>query len=208
MDKIDVVLFRFKREKTFSKKCKKMRRLTLIPMTILLLTNTILTFAFLLGYVWSLILSIICLILMEILAKIMEGKWGTNKWKDKWVEVYHDNFNFNQEKLVAIINGEGMNCQQVYNFLIKRHSRMLHKVDKQTFIITIFSLVIAFTSILVSPLQNTSFEIYTKYIIKILFFLAPMAYILYKFIIAQSKDYDKKKNDYECVIKLLEDYLY
>lgn len=208
MDRIDKVLFIFKREKTFSKKCKKMRRLTLIPMTILLLINTILAIVFLLGHVWSLILSILCLILMAILAKFMKGKWGTNKWKEKWVEVYHDNFNFDQVKLVAIIKGEGMNCQQVYNFLIKRHSRIPHKVDDQTFIITIFSLVIAFTGILVSPLQNTSFETYIKYIMEILIFLAPMAYILYEFIIAQSKDYDKKKNDYEYIIKLLEDYLY
>lgn len=49
---------------------------------------------------------------------------------------------------------------------------------------------------------------YVTYVIVILFVLGLIAIFAYRFINAQSKQYDEKKKDYEYVIKLLEEYLY
>lgn len=209
MDKIDVVLFRYKRERKLSKEFKKMLRLMVIPIIILSLIGCVSIFAFP-AYYWLLIV-ILCVVLMLIWAKIMEGKWGTNKWKCNLMKLYQERFKLDQSQLLAIIKDEGLNCQQVYNLLTKRYSRMSQGVDKQTFIITIFSLVIAFTGILASPLQSTNLENYVEYVtyvFTILFFLVPIGYILYKAIVAQSKQYDEKKQYYEYAIELLEDHLY
>ena len=209
MDKIDVVLFRYKKERKLSKEFKKMLWLMSIPIIILLLISFISPFVFATCYAWLIVIP--CSVLMLIWAMIIEGKWGTNKWKYKLMNLYQERFKLDQSKLLEIIKDEGLSCQQVYNLLTKRYSRMSQGVDKQTFIITIFSLVIAFTGILASPLQSTNSENYAEYVIYIfiiLFFLVPIGYILYKVIVAQSKQYDEKKKDYEYVIGLLEDHLY
>lgn len=208
MDKIDMVIFNFNMERTVSKEHKKMARILLILITMPLLIDLSFLLVFPAGYALSCILHSV---LMLILFKFWEGKWGTNKWKYKCMKRYQENFKLNQSKLLQIINDEEMNCQQVYNLLTKRHSRMVQGADKRTLIISIFSLVIACTSILVSPLQRADLESYKQYVacvIVILFVLGLMANFFYRFISAQSKQYDEKKKDYEYVLKLLEDYLY
>ena len=172
MDKIDVVLFRYKRERKLSKELKKLLWLMLIPIILLVLIGCVSLFTFPTCY--GLLIVILCVVLMLIWAKIMEGKWGTNKWKCNLMKLYKERFKLDQSKLLEIIKDEGLSCQQVYNLLTKRYSRMSQGVDKQTFIITIFSLVIAFTGILASPLQSTNSENYAEYVIYIfiiLFFL-------------------------------------
>lgn len=180
-----------------------------IPIIILVLIGCVSLFAFPTYY--GLLILILCVVLMLIWAKIMEGKWGTNKWKCNLMKLYHERFKLDQSQLLEIIKDEGLNCQQVYNLLTKRYSRMSRGTDKQTFIITLFSLVIAFTGILASPLQSTNSQNYVDYVIyvfTILLFLVPIGYVLYKVIVAQSKQYDEKKQYYEYIIELLEDHLY
>ena len=185
----------------------------LIP-RVLLLVSCILVLPFVASFLgaWCVWLTLIlCSIFMLIWEKIMEGKWGTNKWKYRLMKLYQKRFKLDQNKLIGIISEEGMNCQQVYNLLTKRYSRMSQREDKQTFVITFFSLVIAFAGILVLPLQSNNSENYAEYlecVFIILFFLVPIGYILYKIIAAQGKQYDEKKKYYEYVIQLLEDYLY
>lgn len=208
MDKIDVVLFRFKREKILSEEYKKRYRFTLIISIIYILAGLILVFLSPVGFV---LCSILYLVPMLIVIKFWEGKWGTNKWKYKCMKTYREYFKLNQGKLLEIINDEEMNCQQVYNLLTKRHGRMAQGADKRTLIISFFSLVIACTSIFASPLQRDnmeSYEQYVVYVIVILFALGLIANLFYRRISAQSKQYDEKKKDYEYILKLLEDYLY
>lgn len=209
MDKIEMVLFRFKREQILSKEYKKRYRILLIITIIYILISFTLMFFSL--AVWWMLCSILYVVPMLIMAKFWEGKWGTNKWKHKCMETYRDNFKQNQSKLLEIINDEEMNCQQVYNLLTKRDSKMVKGTDKPSLIISIFSLVIACTSILVSPLQRANLKNYAQYltcVIVILFVLGIVADIFYRLISAQSKQYDEKKKDYEYALKLLEDYLY
>lgn len=209
MDKIDVVLFRYRRERKLSKELKKLIWFMAIPMIILLLID-ILTIIFC-PVSYAGIIIFICAILMVIWTKIIDGKWGNKEWKYKLMNAYRDRFNLDQSKLIDIIKDEGMNCQQVYNLLIRRHNRLPQSTDKQTFVITIVSLIVALTGILVSPLQNTNVENYAEYVayvIIILIFLVPVGCGLYRFVISQNKQYDEKKNNYEYVIELLEDYLY
>ena len=214
MDKIDMMLFKYKRKKTLSEEFKKMRRFIVMPTIILLIMLLLIGFVFFFvfpreGVVW--LILILYFLFLLIWAKMVEGKWGTNKWKEKKIKIYQECFKLDQGKLIEVIKEEGMNCQQVYNLLIKKHNRMPQKVDKQTFVITIFSLIIAFTGILASPLQNINMDNYGHYVecvIAILFFLIPMGYVVYKFIDAQNKQYDEKRDNYEYIIKLLEDALF
>lgn len=148
MDKIDVVLFKFSMERTVSKEYKKMYWRILIPIIIFLVFDIILMFF---SPTWYVQCCILCLVFLLIMSRIMEGKLGTKKWKYKCMEIYWDNFKQSQSKLLEIINAEEMNCQQVYNLLTKRHGRMVQGADKQTLIISTISLVIACTSIFVSP---------------------------------------------------------
>lgn len=208
MDKIDMVLFKFKREKMLSEEFKKRYRFVLVISIIYSLIELIFVFLSPVGFV---LCSILYLVPMLIVIKFWEGKWGTNKWKNKCMKTYRENFKLNQCKLLEIINDEKMNCQQVYNLLTKRHSRMLQGADKRTLIISFFSLVIACTSIFVSPLQKANMESYAQYVvyvIGILLALGLIAKFIYRRISAQSKQYDEKKKDYEYILKLLEDYLY
>lgn len=209
MDKIDVVLFRYKRERRLNREIKKILLGMSVSLIILFIVDVTLFFLCPLEYRgWITILYISSMITWS---KIVEGKWGTEKWKYKLMNAYRERFKADQKKLIEIVRVEGLNCQQVYNLLIQRYQRMPQIMDKQTFAITIFSLIIAFAGILASPLQSLGFENYGEYlifIIIILVFLGPLGYVYYRLIIAQNKQYDEKKNSYEYVIELLEDYLY
>ena len=209
MDKIDVVLFRYKRERKFSKEFKRFVWGMAIPMIVLLLIDIATILFCPVDYVGMVL--VLCAIFMVVWTKIVEGKWGTKKWKYKLMNAYRGRFKVDQDILIGIIKEEGMNCQQVYNLLIKRHNRMPQSADKQTFVITIVSLIVALTSVLASPFQSINIENYAEYVtyvITILILMVPVGYGLYKFIVAQSKQYDEKKNNYEYVIELLEDHLY
>lgn len=208
MDKIDVVLFKFKMERTVSKEYKKMTRILLILITMPLLIDLSFLFVFPAGYALCCILH---MVLMLILDKFWEGKWGTNKWKHNWMKIYKENFQLYKRTLVEVIKEEKLNCQQVYNILIKKHSRILPWTNKESLIIAIFSLVISLIGILVQLLQKESLESYAKlvqYISLTIIVLGIVAYIFYRVISMQNGQSDEKKKEYEYIIKLLEDYLY
>ena len=135
----------------------------------------------------------------------MEAKWGTAKWKKRILTARRAGFKTNQESLIEIINEEKMNCQQVYNGLVKKHSRLPQSTDRRGYIITILSLII------VSPIKDVGLENYTAYVIgvfEIIIVLGVLGYIMYRIMTVQNMLYDEKKEIYEDVLELLEDRLY
>lgn len=209
MDKIDVVLFRYKSERKLSKEFKKMLWIMATPLIILPLLYF--SAIYIIPTKWALIVMLLWAVLVLIWVKIIEGKWGPKKWKNKWMNTFRNRFKADQTKLIEIIKDEGMNCQQFYNLLLKRHSRIPPSADKSTYAITIISLLVALTAIFASPLQHNTAEQYATYVgnvVAILVCLLPAGWALYKFIVSPSKQYDEKKNNYEYVLKLLEDCLY
>lgn len=209
MDKIDVVLFRYRRERKKCSEVIKMAVIMSIPLFIILIMDVI--SMFLLHTIKGWILLGISVLSMFIWTKFMEAKWGTAKWKKRILTARRAGFKTNQESLIEIINEEKMNCQQVYNGLVKKHSRLPQSTDRRGYIITILSLIIALTGILVSPIKDVGLEYYTAYVMgvfEIIVLLGVMGYILYRIVTVQNMLYDEKKEIYEDVLELLEDWLY
>lgn len=209
MDKIDVVLFRYRRERKKCSEVIKMAVIMSIPLFIILIMDVI--SMFLLHTIKGWILLGISVLSMFIWTKFMEAKWGTAKWKKRILTARRAGFKTNQESLIEIINEEKMNCQQVYNGLVKKHSRLPQSTDRRGYIITILSLIIALTGILVSPIKDVGLENYTAYVIgvfEIIIVLGVLGYIMYRIVTVQNMLYDEKKEIYEDVLELLEDRLY
>ncbi len=209
MDKIDVVLFRYRRERKKCPEITKMAVIMYIPLFITLIMDVV--SLFFLHMIQGRILLGIGLLSMFIWIKFMEAKWGTAKWKKRILTARRARFKTNQESLIEIINEEKMNCQQVYNGLVKKHSRLPQSTDRRGYIITILSLIIALTGILVSPIKDVGLEYYESYIISVfelIVLLGVFGYIMYRIMNVQNMLYDAKKEIYEDVLELLEDRLY
>lgn len=209
MDKIDIVIFRYKSERKLSIEFMVKVCLMAIPMLLVMSADIIVLVVAPVEY--KLLATLLCLVIINILIKVNEGKLGTRKWKKELIKMYHKNFLSDQNKLLEIISDEGLNNQQVYNSIVKKYKRMPQNVSKENFTITIISLIVAMTGVLVSPLQNTNMENYVSYlanVIAILIYLLPIGYMLYRYIFSGIKQRDKKRGGYEYLMKLLEDVIY
>lgn len=208
MDKIEKILFRYESEKTQCEEFKKMFKILFIQIAIVVLIVLCLVIFLPEGI---LIWSTLYMVFMLMLEKKWDGKWGTKKWKKKWVKMCQENFKLHQKILVDVIKDEGLNCQQVYNLLIKKHGRIIPWSDKMTFIIAIISLVMSLISILMQPLLQTLSQdlvFFITCIFVMFLIIGTAAYLLYMIISIPNRQGEKKRNKYEYFMKLLEDHLY
>lgn len=204
MNKVDLILFRYKNEKTLSKKYKRFLYGMLSPIIVLLLLDIFSIVIFSAEVACA--IQLFSIIIMLMYSKVLDGKLAPRAIKYKLTDMLRYKFVTNQELLVKIVREEGMNCQQIYNLLIKKYSRIPHSVDRPTFLITIISLIVALLSVL-APNNTETYNEYLNNIMRILVFLLPIGYGLYKIVTIQSNKYENKKKDYEYILDLLEEYL-
>lgn len=217
MDKIDELLFKYNIEYTMNTKVKKRLLLLLMPISIIYIMGVMgeiiaLCSSEYLPYAY--LAMIFCGIIIKLWISFCSGKIGTKNWKKKTMEYYRERFSEKQKRLVQLINSEGMSCQQVYNLLNSKYCRMSKKEDKMVYTISMCSVIIALTNIFIVPFQKIEDFSYIEYIAIILttlFILGWIFYFTYKVLISLNESEDLaflKKNNYEKVMKLLEDLLY
>lgn len=137
MDKIDVVIFRYRRERKKCPEIIKMDVIMYVPLFLILIISVV--SIILIHTIQGRILLGVSILSMFIWTRFMEAKWGTTKWKKRIMKARRAGFKTNQESLIKIIKEEKMNCQQVYNGLVKKHSRIPQSTDRKGYIITILS---------------------------------------------------------------------
>lgn len=207
MDKIEAVIFRYKSERKTSREFKFKMCLMAISMIVVLFVDLVMVLFASVEY--KMLATIVTFLVLNILIKLYDGKWGTRNWKTKIKKMYREKFLLEQNILLNIISDEGLNNQQVYNLLVKKYERLPQGISKENYLITIISLVIAMTGVLVLPFQNIdNYVSYIRNVIVILIYLLALGYLLYRNIFIKIKQSDRKREQYRYLMELLEDILY
>lgn len=216
MDKIDELLFKYNNRKIkLSEESQKMYNFIEIPLIgilIMMLTEAVICLVEHLTYMY--IVMIFTIIAEWLWMQFCKGKIGTKKWKQKIVKYSRNLFKENQKQLIDLIISEGMTCQQVYNLLIKKDGRLSRAGDKTIYFISICSLLVALISVLVSPLNNiigVDYSMYLAYVLCFFLIFGPIIFCVFKILYLSNETPDSKfmkKNNYDYIIKMLEDMLY
>lgn len=213
MDRIDELLFKYNNEKEWSRAAKEWFRFVMWPAYILMV---LLIFGVIAALLLPRYFGYICLGMLVVLgiiylwSQLCTGIIGTKKWKRKVIQSSRIRFKENQTWLIECIKMQDMTNQQVYNLLKQKQSRMPQEGDRPMYVLSIASMLLSFTCLLVTPLVNRNYTEYIMYIILILLLLWPVGIMIYKFFKSLRETEDSKfmrKNRYEYIIKLLEDYL-
>lgn len=213
MDKIDVLLAKYRGEEKLSQVAKET-----IILLVVILTIEVLQFVFMAIWsrLWWIYVSIyfLFLVILFVIPEVQNGNLGTKKWKKAYRDYQRKRFVENQGRLATLIKESGMTNQQVYNCLKKRKSEMPPRRDKAAYIVSVCAFIMSFANIFLDPLDNIAKENYAKYVaivIIVLSLISLFVFIFSKVIVAMNTSYETKfleRHNYEYIIKLLEDMLY